>query len=192
MFKTHLHRTSRSHLRWINSFNKWSGITPLLRDNQTNCRCTRQVARKWHTLCESLTALWLDGINITSIDAGIMKALSSVRLLISLKNSITNFLNPIQYLIGRSWKCAIAFAKKHLESRFHLSWVVFVWQAVVNATYSIPANVTWMALHPMSEYILSPAFNSSCCPMFWFDHSLVLTESTWFVCQHSSRMLNCH
>ena len=58
------------------------------------------VVGRWRendTVYVRLTVLGLEGNNIISIDAGLMKALQSIKLLHIAKNSITHFENPNRY-----------------------------------------------------------------------------------------------
>ena len=58
------------------------------------------VVGRWRendTVYVRLTVLGLEGNNIISIDAGLMKALQSIKLSYLAKNSITHFEDPNRY-----------------------------------------------------------------------------------------------
>ena len=123
------------------------------------------------TVYESLTFLGLGDNQMTSIDAVMIKALPSIRLLDLTENLITHFEDPTEYLLQISSKYTIALSENPLACSSHLVWVVSVRPVVVGATCNTPACVTGIALEAMSEYILHWTANARRCPMIGFYHN---------------------
>ena len=114
------------------------------------------VVGRWRendTVYARLTVLQLEGNNITSIDAGIVKALPSIKVLYLAKNSIKHFEDPTRYVDGISWNCQIDLSKNPLDCGSHLSWVASLQQVAFDGTCNTPGCVNGTALHAMSEYI---------------------------------------
>ena len=140
-------------------------LAPHLKKSSFSSNLITDVEGRWRendTVYDSLTRLWLDGNNIKSIDAGIMKALPSIRYLGLAKNFITHFEDPIRYLNGISSQCTVYLGKNPLDCGSHLVWVFSVQMVLVYATCNTPRCVTGMALHTMSEYMLNPSPDTGC------------------------------
>ena len=129
-----------SHLRILDlSFNKITELTGGWREKDT--------------IYQSLIVLRLKENSVTSVDAGIMKALPKIKLLNLEVNSITHFEDPTNYLFGRSWKYTIALSYNPLDRRSHLAWVVSARQVVSDATCNTPFCLNGSALRAMSMYL---------------------------------------